>query len=535
MYDYPKHRDKKQHLSIARIFGICENRRSLIVNSHNADKAIDVVLADSQLDPALAKKYAAALPAPEDSAAREVMIEKTVKALDESGLLQQYATIPENELKPEERLQRDQLRSARKALFNARDGNRKIAQDIERVRRDLASEIAGKGVLIGSTATGAKDDVTTPLHARCPGAVVHGVIANAVVTGQWWTRAPMWVEGVFALGLGIATAAAVGWLTAPKAAAVSGGLAVSYLLLNGIVLFDYGDWIVGAAAPMVAIASTWAGCSIIRQVTELIDRIRVARDLAVFRREMELAKRVQVALIPRHPPKIDGLESHGWTLPADITGGDCFDLWKLNDGRLGILLADASGHGLAPSMIVSQVRTLVRAMADLEPHPHGLLSRVNARLADDLEAGRFVTAFAGYLSSDGELQWASAGHGPVLWCAGNGNKKIQELESTALPLGIQPDWMADEPSPALKLETGGMLIVMSDGIFEAPRPDGQQFGIERCLEIFNNMCDKSSVEIIAALRDSVHKWQVRDAPHDDQTTVVVKRVDEGLSVAVASS
>src|SRR5207248_10952654 len=123
--------------------------------------------------------------------------------------------------------------------------------------------------------------------------------------------------------------------------------------------------------------------------------------------------------------------------------------------------------------------------------------------------------------------------GRVRWCAGNGNKKILELESTALPLGVMSDWMADEPQ-SLKLEPGGLLIVMSDGIFEAPRPDGEQFGIERCLSIFDRMCDKSSVEIIAALRDSVRRWQAADTPHDDQTTVVVRRLEEGLSVTVAA-
>jgi serine phosphatase RsbU (regulator of sigma subunit)/CHASE2 domain-containing sensor protein len=534
MYDHPKHVLYKQHLPISMVWSICEARDSILTNNRNADKAIDVILTDSQLDAPLAARYAKSRPPADDWRQRAEMIKRTIDVLDKSQLLQTYAAINDKDLKPEERLQRDQLKAGLSALQGVLEGNPKLAGEIARTRDKLASAIRGKGVLIGSIATAAKDDVTTSIHARCPGVVVHGVIANAVLTGQWWTRAPVWVEGLFAIALGLATALAVGWTSPPKAAMVASGLAFFYLLLNGIALFDYGNWIVGASAPLVAVCASWAGCSVIRQVTELIERVRVAQHLAVFRREMELAKRVQVALIPKSSPKIRGIESHGWTLPADITGGDCFDLWQLSDGRLGILLADASGHGLAPSMIVSQVRTLVRAMADLEPHPHGLLARVNARLADDLEAGRFVTAFAGYLDSEGNLTWASAGHGPVLWCQGNGNKKMVELESSALPLGIQQEWLADDPAPPLKLAPGGLLIVMSDGIFEAPGPTGEQFGVERCLQIFHDKCDASSVEIVAALRESVRAWQAKDVPVDDQTTVVVRRVDDGVSVTVSS-
>src|SRR5947208_16352235 len=102
------------------------------------------------------------------------------------------------------------------------------------MRRDVSSAIAGKGVLIGAIATGAKDDVTTSLHARCPGVVVHGVIANAVLTGQWWTRAPEWVAAMIAIALGLAAALSVGALSPPKAAMVASGLGFAYLHINGI-------------------------------------------------------------------------------------------------------------------------------------------------------------------------------------------------------------------------------------------------------------------------------------------------------------
>src|SRR5262249_10930827 len=78
------------------------------------------------------------------------------------------------------------------------------------------------------------------------------------------------------------------------------------------------------------------------------------------RPEMDLGKHVQEDLIPDAPPAVPNLLSIGWTHAASITGGDCFDLWQLADGRLGLFLGDASGHGIGPALVVSQARTLIR-------------------------------------------------------------------------------------------------------------------------------------------------------------------------------
>src|SRR4051794_14389294 len=164
-----------------------------------------------------------------------------------------------------------------------------------------------------------------------------------------------------------------------------------------------------------------------------------AMEIVALKHEMDLARRTQQALIPKEPPDVPGLDACGWTMPASTTGGDCFDLWQLPDGRLGILLADASGHGLAPALVVSQARTLVRALSEIEADPHELLARVNARLADDLEAGQFVTAFLGFLSPGGELRWSSAGHGPLFLRRRTG-EPLETLEAPVQPLGVLSEW-----------------------------------------------------------------------------------------------
>jgi sigma-B regulation protein RsbU (phosphoserine phosphatase) len=267
---------------------------------------------------------------------------------------------------------------------------------------------------------------------------------------------------------------------------------------------------------MIQLLADQAGVAIQRYRLQL-----AALEIVALRREMDLAKKVQEKLIPKSPPDVPGLEATGWTRAASVTGGDCFDLWRMQDGRLGIFLGDASGHGLAPALVVSQVRTLVRTVSETEPDPGRLLMRVNTRLAEDLETGRFVTAFLGFLSSDGCLSWSSAGHGPVLFRA-HENDPLITLDAPLPPLGVIPDPWTDPVEP-MQMSPTGQLIVMSDGIFEAFSPTGEQFGIHRVTDLLNQRRCDAGDKLIPCIRDEVVKWQGRDEPVDDQTIVLVRR------------
>jgi phosphoserine phosphatase len=244
-------------------------------------------------------------------------------------------------------------------------------------------------------------------------------------------------------------------------------------------------------------------------------------EAVALRREMELAKLVQQKLIPPQAPQIEGIESIGWTVPASITGGDCYDLWRCADGRLGIFVADATGHGIGPAMVVSQVRTLIRAMCDVQQDPQALLACANARMADDLDSGHFVTAFMGLLAPGGELSWCSAGHGPILLrCTAGG--PLVTLEPTAPPLGVLPDFLADRPETT-RLHSGGLLAIVSDGIIEAFSAAREEFGVQRLIGILQNESGQPLHELIDRIRRSVRDWHGSDEPRDDQTVVLARR------------
>jgi len=240
-----------------------------------------------------------------------------------------------------------------------------------------------------------------------------------------------------------------------------------------------------------------------------------------LRREMDLAKRVQQSMIPTKPPEVEGVNAIGWTRAASITGGDCFDLWTLPDGRLAIFLGDASGHGIGPAMVVSQVRTLIRALIDVETNPSKLLARVNSRMFEDLQDGQFITVFFGILDRDGNLEWTSAGQGPILARPSPGDP-LQVLDTPGYPLGFTPAW-PDAPGAPLRIKPGGYLFAASDGIYEAMDPEGALFGDERVIKLLDGLQANSADESIVAIRNAVDQWQTNQEPNDDQTIVFVHK------------
>lgn len=242
---------------------------------------------------------------------------------------------------------------------------------------------------------------------------------------------------------------------------------------------------------------------------------------AELRREMSLARDVQQALIPREPPFVTGLQSGGFTRPASITGGDGYDLWVLPDGRLAFFLGDASGHGIGPALVVSQIRTLLRSLSELDPDPHNLLCRVNSRATEDMAQGRFVTTFVGVISPGGCLHWSSGGHGPVLLQRGVGTP-VEQLEPPGPPVGVLNPFMA-EPTEPVQLEPGGRIAVLSDGLFEAFNPGGEQLGVEPFMDAMLKV-NGPPAELIASFRSLALAWQEKDEPKDDQTAVVVQRI-----------
>ena len=255
-------------------------------------------------------------------------------------------------------------------------------------------------------------------------------------------------------------------------------------------------------------------------------RLQVAAQKAAeMRREMDLARKAQLALLPKTTPALSGFDIAAWAQPASVTGGDCYDLWQLPDGRMGVFVADASGHGLAPTLVVSMARTLVRAFCDRGGDacdPHAILQRVNDRLTKDLERTRFVTAFLAFVSPDGEVRWQSAGQGPI-FVRRSGSSPLERIDPPVPPMNVLRELDEETPLP-IRIAPGGSLTLVSDGVLEAFNPAREIFGEERVVERLEQTRDDAADHCIAQLRASIVHWQGGDEPADDQTIVVLKKV-----------
>ena len=265
-----------------------------------------------------------------------------------------------------------------------------------------------------------------------------------------------------------------------------------------------------------------------------------AAQALALRREMELAQAVQRALVPDVAPHVPGLQVAGWTRAASIAGGDCYDLWPLPDGRLAVLIADASGHGIGPAIVVSQVRTMARLLCEsadagcaLPADPADVLQRINRRLELDLATSQFVTAVLAFVEGSGTVAYASAGHGPSLLQRRPG-ASVEPVDSSGLPLGVMPDCfdVADtSPTQTLQLEPGGCLLLMSDGVFEAFDPRGRPFGVAPVSAALEGP-HGSPAGLLTTIRHALDGWLCTGGPQDDQTLVAVQRDGSGAGRAM---
>jgi PAS domain S-box-containing protein len=255
------------------------------------------------------------------------------------------------------------------------------------------------------------------------------------------------------------------------------------------------------------------------QIGQFIERRRAEVVLHARQREFSLARTIQQGLIPQAPPVLPGFEIAGASYPAQETGGDYFDYIPMAEGQWGIALGDASGHGIGPALLIAETRAYVRALATPHTDPGQVLHSVNQHLVEDITTDNFVTLFLGRLDPlRRSLVYSSGGHTSGYVLDGRGEVKLI-LPSTSLPLALDPT--ADFPNgPAVRLEPGDLVFLLSDGIVEQPASDRSQFGIGRALEVVRAHRHASASDIVAALVHEVRAWSP-GPPVDDMTAIVV--------------
>jgi phosphoserine phosphatase len=260
------------------------------------------------------------------------------------------------------------------------------------------------------------------------------------------------------------------------------------------------------------------------QCAVALQRVRMTEDLIEgekMRQELETARVVQMSTLPATMPLVPGYDIYGTFKPAELTGGDTFDLSILDQGLLAVL-ADATGHGIAPALSVTQMHAMLRMAFRLGADLETAFMQVNNQLADILADDRFITAFVGLLDpSTHQVRFHSGGQGPILhFQAASGTCACHR--PTSFPLGAMR--LSSLPAAMiLDMRPGDILLLLSDGIYEYRSGQSEDFGQERVEAIVRDHHRKPAAELAGILLESVQHFAAGKRQEDDITVVLVKR------------
>jgi sigma-B regulation protein RsbU (phosphoserine phosphatase) len=199
-----------------------------------------------------------------------------------------------------------------------------------------------------------------------------------------------------------------------------------------------------------------------------------AARLEMQEQELERAREIQESLLPKEIPQLPGFEVATAWRPARMVGGDYFDVLKLGEKRLAIIIADVVGKGVSAALLMANVQATVRAFAHDSGSPAQMCSRVNSVLCGNIGPEKFVTFFCGILDADQRtLQYCNAGHpSPILVSSDS----MRRLPAGGTVLGVFPAW--EYRDSMVRLNPGDRLLLFTDGITEASGSDEQEFGEE---------------------------------------------------------
>lgn len=241
--------------------------------------------------------------------------------------------------------------------------------------------------------------------------------------------------------------------------------------------------------------------------------------------EVEVAAMVQRRLFPDAPPRISGYDLAGAVFPAEATSGDYYDFVPMTDGALGIVVADVTGHGLGPALVMAETRAYLRSLAQRTSDLVEITGTINSFLVADLDDRFFVTMLLTRLEPDsGRLSYVNAGH-PCGYVLDGAGAVTAEMDSTCLPVGLfLKQWRCVEHE--LTLDHGEIAVLITDGVLESKAPNGSDFGFERLLEVVKSHRHLPAQEIIEELYEAIQDFTQRETQLDDVTVVICRREPE---------
>ena len=293
-----------------------------------------------------------------------------------------------------------------------------------------------------------------------------------------------------------------------------------------------------ASSPLEAHAPVWGGVftrfeDIDRNSFALVSFDEVTREVEARRRalaerleserrvaqELEIAKNVQARLFPQAAPALRTLEYAGACIPARQVGGDYYDFLSLGQNRLGLVVGDVSGKGIAAALLMANLQANLRSQCAMAAdEPQRLLGSVNQLFCENTTDSAYATLFfAEYDDQSRRLRYANCGHLTGLLLRGDG--AVERLAATGTVLGLFADWECT--TEELVLFSGDTLLLYTDGVTESFNQSGEEFGEQRLVEALRRHLGSSSQALLGAIVDEVRRFSPREQ-HDDITLVVAR-------------
>jgi predicted ester cyclase len=250
-------------------------------------------------------------------------------------------------------------------------------------------------------------------------------------------------------------------------------------------------------------------------------RVAEAQERERIEQELRVARQIQQALLPEATPQLHGWEVATYYRSAREVGGDFFDFLELEDGRLGLVVGDATGKGMPAALVMATTRGMLRAVVQSLELPGEVLARVNEAVVADIPPNTFVTCFYSILDPErGRFLYANAGHN--LPCCRRHNGQADELRARGMPLGIMPGMFYEERETILA--PGDSTLFYSDGLVEAHDPQRREmFGFPRLRALVAEHGDEEKRSLVDFLLEELYTFVGDGWEQEDDITLLTLR------------
>jgi sigma-B regulation protein RsbU (phosphoserine phosphatase) len=252
----------------------------------------------------------------------------------------------------------------------------------------------------------------------------------------------------------------------------------------------------------------------------MIDRL-VERERMVH--GLELARQIQANLLPSTSPFLPGVQIYGSSVFCEETGGDFYD-FLVRDGEHGpeivMLVGDVTGHGVGAALLMASSRAYMRSLLLQSLDLAEVMNRTNSLVHDDVDSsGNFITVFVlSFCPSTRRACWVGAGHDPA-WFFPRTGEPCRTLAGQDIPLGVDPRWRFTEAAETLE---GGLLLMGTDGVWEAGAEGAGMFGKERLLQVVRDVAQSPPQDIAARVFEAVDRHTSGGRVEDDRTVVIAR-------------